>query len=463
MSVKPGEILGAKYQVERVIGEGGMGLVVAARHMELGHLVAIKCLHASALGHEGAVIRFEREARAAATLTSEHVARVIDVGRFENGSPYMVMEFLEGEDLFSMLRREGALSIADTVRFASHAADGLGEAHAAGIIHRDVKPSNLFAARRKKGGSVIKVLDFGIAKTIGGTGEHGLTATQALIGSPQYMSPEQVRESRTLDARTDIWALGVTMYECLTGRKPFDAPGMVDLCFAIVQQPPASIIAQRQDVPPRLEAVIFKCLAKDPADRYASMGDLQQELVMILTHVSGEGDLVMSRMPGIPLSGDPSALSATVQVDGIETANALARTQGSLGGPKAERKTPAVWVAVVGLLVLGGLSMLFRGTDGVPQPASSVRAPEAVRAPEPVPPSANAAPAIEKSQAPAPSVDAGSLLADPSTIAARVPPVKVVAPVRPKPEPVTVQNRPPPPVPPSAPPAKGRGLDMTIE
>ena len=327
MSIKPGEILGGKYEVERLIGEGGMGLVVAARHLELGHHVAIKCLHASALGHEGAVARFEREARAAARLTSEHVARVIDVGRFENGSPYMVMEFLEGEDLFTMLRREGALSIADTVRFANHAADGLGEAHAAGIVHRDVKPSNLFAARRKKGGAVVKVLDFGIAKTMNDAGDKGLTATQALLGSPQYMSPEQVRESRTLDARTDIWSLGVTMYECLTGRKPFDAPSMVDLCFAIVQQDPASIIAQRQDVPPRLESVIFKCLAKNPDDRYATMAALQQELVLILTHTSGEGELAMSRIPRSALANEASALSATVQVDSSETGSATARTR----------------------------------------------------------------------------------------------------------------------------------------
>jgi serine/threonine-protein kinase len=219
-----------------VLGEGGMGLVVAARHRELGHRVAVKCLHASALGNEGAVVRFEREARAAAALTSEYVARVIDVERLEDGSPYMVMELLEGEDLHTMLRREGALSIVDTIRFASHAADGLAEAHAVGIVHRDVKPSNLFVTRRKKGGPVVKVLDFGIAKNVADSTDRGLTATQALLGSPQYMSPEQVRGG-AIDGRTDVYTLGALAYELLAGVPPFEGATAISSARVTVPVP----------------------------------------------------------------------------------------------------------------------------------------------------------------------------------------------------------------------------------
>jgi serine/threonine-protein kinase len=372
MSLRAGDVLGSKYEVERLLGEGGMGLVVAARHRELGHRVAVKCLHASALGNEGAVVRFEREARAAAALTTEHVARVIDVERLEDGSPYMVMELLEGEDLHTMLRREGALSIVDTVRFASHAADGLAEAHAVGIVHRDVKPSNLFVTRRKKGGPVVKVLDFGIAKNVADSTDRGLTATQALLGSPQYMSPEQVRESKLLDARTDIWALGVTMYECLAGRKPFDAPSMVDLCFAIVQSPPPSLLTLRPDVPPKLEAVVVKCLAKNPDDRYATMSELADQLALILSHVSGEAStssLRFAQAREALSKRSPEAFAATAVGERAEIGSLAGLVDTKASSASRSSKTSLIVASVATFLVLGGITLAMRPRDPAKEPS----------------------------------------------------------------------------------------------
>jgi hypothetical protein len=467
MSLKPGDVLGGKYEVERVLGEGGMGLVVAARHRELGHRVAIKCLHASALGNEGAVLRFEREARAAAALTSEHVARVIDVERLEDGSPYMVMELLEGEDLQTLLQREGALGIVDTIRFASHAAEGLAEAHSAGIVHRDVKPSNLFVTRRKKGNAVVKVLDFGIAKNVSDAADRNLTATQALLGSPQYMSPEQVRESKNLDARTDVWALGVTMYECLAGKKPFDAPSMVDLCFAIVHADPPSLYAVRPDVPPKLEAVILKCLAKNPDERYATMGDVQDDLMLILSHVSGDvsaSSVRFAQARAAALSQrTPDAFAAT-------TAGSARVETGSLAGvvnaaaipsaPSAARGRLTLVVASVGtFLALGAFALALRPRE--PASASPVAPSTAGAAAEPplshpadasaheVPPSAAAAPPVTPAAA-----------APATSPAAPSEPERAIAPAK---LPAKPARKGAAPAKADEPPAKSKGLHMTIE
>lgn len=456
MTVRAGDVLGGKYEVERVLGEGGMGLVVAARHRELGHRVAIKCLHASALGNDGAVSRFEREARAAAALTSEHVARVIDVERLDDGSPYMVMELLEGEDLSTMLKREGALTIVDTIRFASHAADGLAEAHAVGIVHRDVKPSNLFVTRRKKGGPVVKVLDFGIAKNVADSADRGLTSTQALLGSPQYMSPEQVRESKSLDARTDIWALGVTMYECLAGRKPFDAPSMVDLCFAIVQAQPPSLSTLRPDVPPKLEAVLTKCLAKNPADRYASMTELADELALILSHVSGEFSTSSHRFAQArdALSQrSPEAFAATAMGERVATGSFSGLVDTKASPVSRSPKTSLIVASVATFLALGGITLAMRPRDPAKEPSREGILPNAPNAALPsAPPPVPAAVLPHSEPAPVPeAIDAGQ---------AQVAAPKAVASAK------GVGSREAKKAQPSAheaAPAKSKGLHMTIE
>jgi serine/threonine protein kinase len=206
--VKPGEILAGKYQVERVLGVGGMGVVVAAHHIQLDEKVALKFLLPDALKNTEALARFEREARAAVKIKSEHIARVIDVGKLDSGSPYMVMEYLEGGDLSGMLSKTGKLPVEQAVDFVLQASEAIAEAHALGIVHRDLKPANLFCIRRRDGQLAIKVLDFGISK-VTKTGSMpdsmSMTKTTAVIGSPVYMSPEQMQSSKGVDLRTDVW------------------------------------------------------------------------------------------------------------------------------------------------------------------------------------------------------------------------------------------------------------------
>lgn len=276
--ITPGTLLGGKYLVERTLGEGGMGIVVAAKHVQLGHRVAIKMMIGDAVRNADALARFEREARAAAELSSEHVARVTDVGHFENGMPYMVMEYLEGEDLAVRIQRQGVLAVGDVIRMFIQACIGLGDAHEHGIIHRDIKPSNLFLSTRRGGRVILKVLDFGIAKANLETSDHQLTRTSAIMGSPQYMSPEQLRDAKNVDARTDIWSLGASMYEAMTGVPAFPAETLAELHVKILMEPPTHTFDHRSEIPLELDSIVMRCLAKQPAQRFRSMQELQDVL-----------------------------------------------------------------------------------------------------------------------------------------------------------------------------------------
>jgi serine/threonine protein kinase len=274
--VRQGDILAGKYRVERVLGAGGMGVVVAAHHVQLDKRVAIKFLLQDALGNAEAVERFAREARAAVKITSEHVARVIDVGTLETGAPYMVMEFLEGHDLAQWVRLRGPLPLEQAVDFVLQACEAIAEAHALGIIHRDLKPANLFIVRGADALHTVKVLDFGISKATaqGGKAQDvALTRTTAVMGSPLYMSPEQMAASRSVDARTDLWAMGVVLYELLAGRVPFDGETLPEVCTKIATQPPPSLRVLRPDLPAAVEAIVIKCLEKDRERRYANVSE----------------------------------------------------------------------------------------------------------------------------------------------------------------------------------------------
>ncbi|MDP9152426.1 MAG: serine/threonine protein kinase, partial [Myxococcota bacterium] len=273
LPVREGELLAGKYRIQRVLGVGGMGVVVAAHHEQLDQGVAIKFVRSDALANADAVERFLREARAAAKLRSEHAARVLDVGTLESGVPYMVMELLEGSDLAQVLEARGPLPVDLAADWIVQACEAVAEAHAAGIVHRDLKPQNLFLARTVGGAEKVKVLDFGVAKsTTPSVG--GLTRTRATLGSPLYMAPEQMRSSRDVDVRADVWALGVVLFELLTQRWPFEAEAMPELCLKVVSDPPQSLAAFRPDVPQRFVDVVERCLAKDPAERYANAAEL---------------------------------------------------------------------------------------------------------------------------------------------------------------------------------------------
>ncbi len=272
-----GDILLGKYRIERVLGKGGMGVVAAARHLDLGGLFAIKFLLPSTLGQPEALERFLREARAAARLRGEHVARVHDVGRMENGAPYMVLEYLDGCDLKEVLKKQGPLSVEETVTYLLQVCDAIAEAHAAGIVHRDLKPANLFLTQRPNGSPCVKVLDFGISK-VTGPEEVDLTGTGAMFGSPLYMSPEQIAKTKSVDARTDIWAMGVILYELLTGVTPFKAASMLEVVSGVLQEEPAPPRQRRPDLLPAIEAVILRCLRKNREERFQSVAELMAAL-----------------------------------------------------------------------------------------------------------------------------------------------------------------------------------------
>src|SRR4051812_21122001 len=242
-----------------------MGVVVAAHHLQLDERVAIKFLLPQALESPEAVARFAREARAACKIKSDHVARVTDVGTLESGSPYMVMEYLEGSDLSELVRKRGALPVEETVELVLQACEALAEAHKLGIVHRDLKPANLFCVKRSDGLPYVKVLDFGISKVtnVGASGpDMSMTRTTAVMGSPLYMSPEQMTAAKNVDARTDIWALGVVLYELLSGKVPFHGDTYPELCIKIATQPPPPIREIRPDLPEAVGQVVARCLQK---------------------------------------------------------------------------------------------------------------------------------------------------------------------------------------------------------
>jgi serine/threonine protein kinase len=270
-AVPPGTVLLGKYRIDSILGKGGMGIVAEATHLALGEKVALKMLRPDVIADAEACSRFLREAQAAVKLKSEHVARVTDVGTLEGGSPYMVMEFLEGVDLDQMLTASGVVAPGLAIEFVLQGCEALAEAHSLGIIHRDVKPSNFFVTWRPDGTPLVKVLDFGISKAPVGV-DLQLTRTQSVLGTPAYMSPEQMRSARNVDARTDVWSLGTVLYELIEGHRPFEAESFSEMCVKVAADPPMPM--QCAELPPGLEAVILRCLEKDPARRWQNIGEL---------------------------------------------------------------------------------------------------------------------------------------------------------------------------------------------
>jgi serine/threonine-protein kinase len=275
-TIQPGQVLGGKYRVESVLGMGGMGVVVAARHVELNTRFALKLMRREAAKDEESVERFLREARAAVRFKSSHCVQVIDVGKLASGEPYMVMELLTGQDLGDLVSEKGARSPPEAVDYILQACEGIAEAHSHGIIHRDLKPQNLFVTKGVDGMPLVKVLDFGLAKSMKATPEiRALTHTTAVMGSPTYMSPEQMRASRQVDARSDMWSIGVCLYELLTGRTPFEGATYPELCSLVLNEPPTPLPS---DIPRGLSRVINRCLQKDPRRRFADVAELATAL-----------------------------------------------------------------------------------------------------------------------------------------------------------------------------------------
>jgi serine/threonine protein kinase len=332
----PGALVGGKLRVERKLAEGGIGVIVLATHVALNQRVAIKYLKARALKDPKIVERFEREARLAVQITSEHVVRVHDVGRDPTAGPYMVMEYLVGQDLWRVLEK-GPLAIPRAVDYLLQACDALAEAHALRIVHRDIKPENMFLAERPSNTPIVKIIDFGISKVAPKRGDDGKWARQTQaserFGTPVYMSPEQLRASASVDARTDIWSLGVSLFELLTTELPFGGGDVPQLCTSILTAPARRLRELRAGAPEELELVIVKCLEKDAALRYRNVAELAQALapfatpeaarqidrILRITRKAGDSIRPPTPMPGslvlplVPMLSAPSTITATVQ------------------------------------------------------------------------------------------------------------------------------------------------------
>jgi serine/threonine protein kinase len=279
----PGSIVGNKYRIDGCLGEGGMGVVLSATHLELDAPVAIKVVREELAGRKYMVERVLFEARAVARMRSNHVVRVLDVARLDSGSPYIVMEQLQGVDLGAALWEKGPLSVPQAIDYLLQACDGLAEAHGLGIVHRDLKPGNLFLADTPEG-VVLKVLDFGISKEINPplraprVSRTSLTAGGDPVGSPYYMAPEQMRASPDVDARADIWSLGAILFELLTGQCPFEGDTITEVCGKVLADPPPSLGSLSSCAASELDAVIARCLQKDPSLRYQTVAELAQAL-----------------------------------------------------------------------------------------------------------------------------------------------------------------------------------------
>ncbi len=313
-----GSLVAGKFRIDRLLGKGGMGVVMAATHIHLNQRVALKVLRPDDAKNPHVLERFVREARAAAALRGEHVCRVSDVGALDDGTPYIVMELLEGTDLSRMLHTSGPLPVQRACSYVLQACVGVSEAHSLGIVHRDLKPANLFVAHRPDGTTVVKVLDFGIAKAAtDDNGDFSLTRTSAVLGSPGYMSPEQLRSSRDVDLRTDIWSIGVILYELITGKRPFNAQTITELAIRVTVDPRPPFVAP---MPHGFDHVIDRCLAKEPRDRYPDLANLAHALAAYAGPDGWELANAVSRMlratplpkPGPRLiAGDPAAVPQT--------------------------------------------------------------------------------------------------------------------------------------------------------
>jgi len=360
--VEPGDILAGKYLVHRVIGRGGMGIVVEASHVDLGDRVAIKILRRRYCDNEEALARFNREARAATQIRGEHSVRLIDVGATRRGAPFIVMELLEGCDL-SQLLREGPASVSEAVLFILQACEGMAEVHAHGIIHRDLKPGNLFITRRLDGSPLVKVLDFGIAKSVGNISEveSKITMTFVALGTPLYMAPEQIRCAKSVDVRADIWSLGGILYELLAGRPVFGGNSVTNIAAQVLEANPTPLHEVRTEVPVELSRIISRALEKRAEDRYPDVGAFASALAPFAGsagahHAARAARLLRGEARGAWVAAraavTPEPMACGVTDTQLET-EVIRRPQSAARGPRRVAQLGALFGATA-LFVMGG-------------------------------------------------------------------------------------------------------------
>ncbi len=361
--VRIGEVVLGKYVVERVIGSGSMGSLVAVRHQQLGELYAMKFLLPHLMLAEGGVARFMQEASTAARLRSEHAVKVHDVGQLPNGAVYMLMEYVHGSDLQSWLTKRGPLPPSDAALYLMQACDAIGEAHALGIVHRDLKPANLLLTSRANETSCVKVLDFGISKSQRPDGyASSMTRTSAVMGSPHYMSPEQIRSAKYVGSSADIWSLGVVLHELLSGTTPFSGATLGGLCGAILTEPPAPLPAH---VPLPYHAIVSRCLDKRPEQRFASVAEFARALDDASRAPGPRKPAATlldrkSAIPSLVIESRPSGISpklAKTQLDAVSPVAPL---------PTKRSKLPWALAALACLLAAAALAAFLLGAFAKP-------------------------------------------------------------------------------------------------
>jgi eukaryotic-like serine/threonine-protein kinase len=414
-TIEAGVVLAGKYRVERVLGQGGMGVVVAAHHLHLDSEVAIKFLLPEALFNLEAVARFGREARAAVKIKSEHIARVTDVGTLESGAPYMVMEYLRGSDLAAVLRDRRTLALEDAADYLLQACEAIAEAHVLGIVHRDLKPANLFLVRRPDGSPCVKVLDFGISKVTTLTGsadDHAMTKTAAIMGSPLYMSPEQLASARDVDARTDIWALGVILFELLTGDAPFFADTLPQLCAAILAREPRAVRDFRPELPIGIDDLILACLQKERGARVQTVTEFANRLAPFAPKRSR---LSVERIANLSRTGGVESARVEDSPDSeLPLPPATFASFGRTTRPSARVKGRVLGLLAIGLVAGAILLLRHRAPESVPRPSAAsgasalegavaVSALSAVPIPSTTPPQVQPPPGSAHSALPAPT------------------------------------------------------------
>nr|MBK7066680.1 serine/threonine protein kinase [Deltaproteobacteria bacterium] len=360
-----GQVIQDRYLVVRKLGEGGMGRVYEAEHTLVKRRVAIKCLHAQYASNSDVLGRFLREAQAAGSIGNEHIVDVLDMGRMDDGAPFMALEFLDGRDLADVLKEFGQLPIGRAVRVMRQVCDAVGAAHERGIVHRDLKPENVFLVQRGTNPDFVKVLDFGIAKFLSGEGGGARTGTGVMVGTPEYMSPEQIEDTKNVDHRADLYALGVILYTALAGRPPFRTESIAKLAYEVCTLPPPPIRDARPDLPPALAAVIEQLLAKTPDARIQSAREVSERL---LPFADLDGEPVRGSAPDSPWS---STILAPVVLP---------------------PRKPRWWIAAAVLGVAGVLALAVAarsgGTRALPPSSAAVAPPTPVALPSPQEPPA---------------------------------------------------------------------------
>ncbi|HEY6079463.1 MAG TPA: serine/threonine-protein kinase [Polyangiaceae bacterium] len=357
--VRAGELVADKYRVQDTLGVGGMGVVMAAHDELLERRVAIKFLQPRLVGTDVAMQRFAREARAASRISSEHVVRLLEIGKLPGGVPYFVMEYLHGRDLRAVLREDGPLAPSVAVDYLLQALEAVAEGHLQGIVHRDIKPGNLFLSSRADGTPLIKVLDFGIAKRLESDSEGpeaSLTSTEDIrLGSPAYMPPEQLQDAREVDTRSDIWSVGATLYELLCGKPPFQGADYLELVSRILSAPPTPLGSRQlpHALPVGLERVILRCLEKDRHLRFANAAELAEALAPF---GGDDARTSLSRVTGLHASSSSMAVTRNIH-EPVGSASTTLPVTGDSSSPTAAplvRRAPG---RRVGTLLLGAAAI----------------------------------------------------------------------------------------------------------